>query len=431
MPAWLIATTMLAATACAGLPDQISMLEPSPALAETEPDMFDPDTFDQQRFEPFIAGEPPDPGVLNVRLAAHLAQLGTPAERIGAQPERRIVLGFTGDTLMHSPLWEQARKNARERGVGEYDFTPMMVGLHRVLGAVDLGICHLETPIAPVGEPLSTAPLYGVPPEVVEAIVAAGHQRCSTASNHVLDRGVKGIERTIEVLNEWGVSQHGMARTPDEIEPSVIDVGGIGLAHLSYTYSYNGLRPPRDEPWRSALIDTGRIIADARRARELGAEVVVLSMHWGGEGSHNVTGLQRSQAEAITGSGLVDLIVGHHAHVVQPIEYVNGVPVIFGLGNIISNLPVNERWPAASQDAAVAVVEVAIGANQTVSVGRPVIHPTWVDKEAGWIVRLVLDELANPDLGDRLRQRLQQSLQRTERVLGDWLPSGGLTNPDG
>ncbi|MEI2420061.1 CapA family protein, partial [Arthrospira platensis SPKY2] len=142
------------------------------------------------------------------------------------------------------------------------------------------------------------------------AIVAAGHQRCSTASNHSLDRGVAGIERTLEVLAEWGVSQHGMARTPEEIEPSVIDIGGIALSHLSYTYSYNGLQPPRGEPWRSALIDPGRIIDDAQRARERGAEVVVISMHWGGEGNHSVTALQRSQAEAITGSGLVDLIVG-------------------------------------------------------------------------------------------------------------------------
>jgi poly-gamma-glutamate capsule biosynthesis protein CapA/YwtB (metallophosphatase superfamily) len=415
LAALVLVAAALAGAACAGLPDQISMLEPEPASANN----------DQQTFEPSTAATSLGPQVLDTRLAAQLAELNTPAERITPPSDRQIILGFTGDTLMHSPLWDQARKNAQQRGAGEYDFTPMMSGLHRVLGGVDLGICHLETPIAPVGEPLSTAPLYGVPPEVVEAIVAAGHQRCSTASNHALDRGVNGIARTIEVLEEWGVSQHGMARTPEEIEPSVFDVGGIAITHLSYTYSYNGLRPPRDEPWRSALIDTGRIIEDARRARELGAEVVVISMHWGNEGSHAVSGLQRSQATAITNSGLVDLIVGHHAHVVQPIEIINGVPVIFGLGNIISNLPVNERWPAASQDAAVAVVDISVDSNGNVSVGRPIIHPTWVDKDAGWVVRLVLDELADADLSDGLRQRLEQSLRRTERVLGDWLPLGG------
>ncbi|MEI2421649.1 hypothetical protein V6O07_15345, partial [Arthrospira platensis SPKY2] len=80
----LMMVAMLAGAACAGMPDHISMLEPQQVLAET-----DEQTLDDQTFEPFTGGEPTDPGALDTRLAAHLAQLTTPAERIGAQPERR------------------------------------------------------------------------------------------------------------------------------------------------------------------------------------------------------------------------------------------------------------------------------------------------------------------------------------------------------
>lgn len=421
--------TLALGVACASPPSQIALVD-SPVTADRSSDRATGRPASSPPAEQIVrlddpldvAGDPSATPVLSEELADRLAALDTPAVRIVPDGVRRLRLGFTGDTLMHSPLWDQARRNAAAGGREGYDFTPMMRGLLPVLGGTDLAICHLETPIAPLGEPYSTAPLYGAPAEIVEALVASGHRRCSTASNHTLDRGVTGIARTIEVLESWGITQHGMARTPAEIEPSVLEVNGVRLAHMSYTFSYNGLRTPADEPWRSALIDPARIVADAARARELGAEVVIVSMHWGAEGSHQITSLQRSQAEQITASGLVDLIVGHHAHVVQPIELVNGVPVAFGLGNIISNLREFGDWPAATQDAAVLVTDLRLDPDGTVVVERIVIHPTWVDRDGGWVVRLVLDDLADPGLGPGRRRVLEQSLMRTERVLGDWFP---------
>ena len=90
-------------------------------------------------------------------------------------------MAFTGDTLVHSPLWRRAAFNAAGSG---YDFRPMLERLRPVLEPVDLAVCHFETPIAPEGEALSTAPIYGVPAEIADALVAAGYDRCSTASNH-------------------------------------------------------------------------------------------------------------------------------------------------------------------------------------------------------------------------------------------------------
>jgi poly-gamma-glutamate synthesis protein (capsule biosynthesis protein) len=212
-----------------------------------------------------------------------------------------------------------------------------------------------------------------------------------------------------------------MAREPADIRPRLFEVEGVTLSHLSYTWSYNGLSLPAGEGWRSALIDPERVVREARIARQMGADVVLVSLHWGAEGVHEPTRYQRGIADAITASGAIDLVIGHHAHVLQPIEQVNGTWVLFGLGNILSNLPTTDRWPAASQDAAVVTVTMEIGEDGGVTVERPVVHPTWVDKDAGWIVRLVQDELARDDVPDGRRGRLEASLERTRQVVGDFL----------
>ena len=342
---------------------------------------------------------------------------------------RRITMAFTGDILPHSPLWRQAARNAAAAGDEGHDFTPMLAALRTVHDTVDLAVCHLETPIAPAGEEFSTMPYYGVPAEIADAIAAAGFDRCSTASNHVADRGTAGIEHTVDVLEAVGVAQSGMARHQTEIEPSVFEVAGVEVGHLSYTWSYNGLSLPAGQEWRSALIDPDRIVADANRARELGAQVVIVSMHWGAEGVHTPTGYQREIADAITAPRVIDLVVGHHAHVLQPIEQVNDTWVLYGLGNVLSNLPTSDRWPAASQDAAIVTVAVVVDEHGTVVVERPTAEPTWVDRDAGWIVRLVDAELARDDLGAGQRGRLEASRNRTATVLGDFADPAATGSP--
>ena len=123
-------------------------------------------------------------------------------------------MAFTGDILPHSPLWRRAADNARVAGGTGFDFDPMLVGLAPLIAPVDLAVCHLETPIAPVGESLSTMPLYGVPAEIVDAIADAGYDRCSTASNHAADRGAAGIDRTVSVLEATGSASRAWRARP-------------------------------------------------------------------------------------------------------------------------------------------------------------------------------------------------------------------------
>ena len=344
----------------------------------------------------------------------------TPAITTTTTLSQSLTFAFTGDVLPHTPLINQAQRTALANQTG-YDFRPMFADVKQLISGVDVAICHLETPIAPDGEKLSTYPFFGVPKEITSALADAGFDRCSTASNHAYDRGNDGIDATVNALLEAGMQQSGMARTPEEIEPHIFVVDGINLCHLSYTFSYNGLIMPEETQWRSAIINTGLILRDAKRARELGSQATIVSMHWGNEKDSSLNSMQISIADELTASGLVDLIVGHHAHVVQPTKQVNGVWVMFGLGNVLSNLPTDERWPVNSQDAVIATTSLTISSLGKAVFAKPVMHPTWVDKDHGWVIRDIQKSLQSPLTPTRVAQELEMSLGRTSRVLGDYI----------
>ena len=346
-----------------------------------------------------------------------------------APTELSFTLAVSGDTLPHSRLWQGAKRNAIANGTVDkdgdaYDFRPMFELVKPILSSVDLAICHLETPIAPADEELSTFPFFGVPSEITDALAYAGYDRCSTASNHAMDRGTRGIDATLNALDRVRISHTGMARTPDEINPKLIFANRIAIAHMSYTFSYNGLPAASGETWRSALIDTDRILRDVRQARKLGAQVVLLSMHWGNERESTPSSYQTKIADEITKTGEVDLIIGSHAHVLQPIKLVNGTWVIYGLGNFLSDMPTtpkNPPWPASTQDGAIMTTNITVTPDGKVRVAKPVVIPTWVDRASGWQIRSVVGDLKSKDLNGFTHSELQASLKRTASVLDEYI----------
>ena len=329
-----------------------------------------------------------------------------------------ISLAFAGDVLIHSQVWKAATVHAGGSG---YDFTPMFARVKPLIESVDLAVCHLEVPLAAPGDEPTTNPLYSAPPEIAVAIKDAGFDRCSTASNHTFDKGAKGISATLDEFDALGLGQSGMARTADEIEPKVFGVKGIKVTHLSYTYGFNGISAPNDESWRSARIDPTRILADAQRARDLGANVVIVSMHWGRETQTELSEFQLTNADAITKSGLIDLVTGHHAHVVQKIDKVNGVWTIFGLSNLISYLPTTNAFSANTQDGIIATTNITLNPDGSVVVDKPSVHPIWVDKKNGVVVRPVIGDLADPSVPKPIKDDLRVSLERTRSVVGDFI----------
>jgi poly-gamma-glutamate capsule biosynthesis protein CapA/YwtB (metallophosphatase superfamily) len=318
---------------------------------------------------------------------------------------------------------DRARAYAAEGG---YDFTPMLRMVQPIVAAADVGICHLETPVAPPGTPPDGSyPDYGVPAQITAAIASAGFDRCSLASNHAMDKGAAGVDATLAAFDAAGLGHAGMARTPAEAGPALFDVAGVTIAHLSYTFSFNGRRLPKDQPWRSNLIDPARIVAEARQARQDGARFVVVSLHWGTEGSSAINSSQRRWAEEITASGAVDVIIGHHAHVVQPIEEVNGRWVVFGLGNFLTGM--GSSSPCCGirgQDGMMVRLRVTEQPDGSFAVARPEAIAVYVDRPSYVVLpvqRGLTDAGAAGPVGTGA---LARSLDRTGSVVGSYLVPG-------
>jgi poly-gamma-glutamate capsule biosynthesis protein CapA/YwtB (metallophosphatase superfamily) len=256
-----------------------------------------------------------------------------------AEHPRTFTLVATGDVLLHTALWDQARADAAAAGnPAGHDFGPMLAGVRPLVSGADVAICHMETPVAPPGGPFSSYPSFSVPPEIASALAATGYDACTTASNHTYDRGAEGVKRTLDALDAAGIRHAGSARTPQEAGvTTLLDVDGVRLALLSYTFGFNGIPAPGGQTWRSNPIDERRILTDANTARRRGAEVVVVALHWGDEYNHDPNGQQQALAPRLIRSPDIDLLLGHHAHVVQPIEAIDNEWVVYGMGNLVSN----------------------------------------------------------------------------------------------
>jgi poly-gamma-glutamate synthesis protein (capsule biosynthesis protein) len=286
-----------------------------------------------------VAEPTPTPTSTSTASPTTAAPRVTPTPTATPEPEpREFTIVATGDVLLHERLWTQAQRDAGPDGT--WDFAPQLASIAPIVDGADLSICHLETPLAPRGGPYKGYPQFSAPPQIVAGLVETGYTACSVASNHTFDQGGAGVDRTLTALDAAGLAHAGAARTPDEAaEPTLIDVptgdGSVTVGLLSYAYGFNGIPYPNGDTWRANVIDSEAILGEARRAREAGAEFVVLALHWGTEYGHDPNEQQRALAPELIGSPDIDLVLGHHAHVVQPMERFGDEWVIYGMGNLM------------------------------------------------------------------------------------------------
>lgn len=257
-------------------------------------------------------------------------------------------MAAAGDILPHRPVVTSARTYAVGTSSG-FDFRPMFAEVRSVLSNADLALCHLETPLSADNRNLAepNTLIFNSPREVGEALKWAGFDGCEFASNHTWDRGLEGLRQTISIVEDEGMGYAGPQADEDEAgSAAFFDAAGVRMAHLAYSYSlFNNWGPntdvPPEAPWTGRamwpVVGAEGILDDARTARAEGAEVVVVSMHWGEEYVSEPTQDQRQLAEALLTSGEVDAILGTHVHVVQPCETIDGRPVAYGMGNFLSN----------------------------------------------------------------------------------------------
>jgi poly-gamma-glutamate synthesis protein (capsule biosynthesis protein) len=259
--------------------------------------------------------------------------LGKPSPPGGDGPRRFTVL-MSGDVLLRDTLWAQAARDAKANGENGYDFRAMLAGVRPRISAADLAICHFETPVGAAGGPFSDYPVFKVPPQIVPALAWAGYDACTTASNHTLDAGQAGVDRTLAALDAAGIAHAGSASSSSEDNrTTMLRVRGVKVALLSYTYGLNGFQAPAGKSWIVDTIDPEQILAEARRARRVGAAVVLVALHWGQEYRNEPTSDQRRIAKRLVASPDVDLVYGHHAHVPQPFDKIGGKWIAYGLGN--------------------------------------------------------------------------------------------------
>jgi len=331
-----------------------------------------------------------------------------------------IRLAFAGDLLTHLPLVGVAEQYGRPRGA-RYDFGPMLAPMEPILESADVAICHLEVPLAADQDAISGYPAFGAPTELVDAIDAAGYDGCSTASNHSLDQGRTGLDATLDALDGAGLGHAGTARTGTEgATTTFYEIDGAKVAHLSYAYDFNGYKIPGDAPFAVNQIDAERIAADARTARERGAQLVVLSLHWGTEYQHEPSQYQRDVVSLVLPSPDIDVIVGHHAHVVQPIEKVGDTYVVFGLGNQLANQPEVPR-----SDGLTVVLRAAKQADGRYEVSAIDAIPTFVDTTT-YRVLPIGRTLDSPGSGGDLRATLEASYERTAAIIAG-TPTEGVS----
>ncbi|RBY93739.1 CapA family protein [Blastococcus sp. TF02-8] len=247
------------------------------------------------------------------------------------EPESLTILA-TGDVLVHQG---RALTTGARQADGSYDFGQVFAPVAGLVSGADLAICHLETPVAPEGGPYRGYPSFAVQPEIVGALAGAGYDLCSTASNHSLDAGFEGLTRTLDTLDEAGVAHTGTHRSEAE-SPTLVDVHGVAVGHVAATFGLNGVPLPAGRDWAvdvAAVPDVDGMLAQAAAARAAGAEIVVASLHCCREYDEDPTPAQVAAVRALLASPDVDLVLGHHAHVVQPFEQIGGKWVAYGLGN--------------------------------------------------------------------------------------------------
>ena len=252
-------------------------------------------------------------------------------------------LFMVGDALIHSTLYQDAKQSD-----GSYDFKPMLELIKPISSTYDLVYYNQETILGGVELGLSNYPRFNSPYEVGDAFIDAGFNLVSLATNHTMDKNEQGV---INSVNYWKkhkdkVVYSGQWISAEEREAETAQVyekNGIKYAFLSYTTWTNGLETPVGKEYLNNVYSDEKAAADIAKVKDK-VDVIIVAMHWGTEYSLGVSYDQDRIAKYLSDLG-VNIIIGAHPHVVEPVEYINDGKtfVIYSLGNFISDQEGNER----------------------------------------------------------------------------------------
>ena len=239
----------------------------------------------------------------------------------------------TGDALIHNAVyWEYA---IGDRDTGPYNFDGALDYVRDIVSKYDIAYYNQETPIAG-GNP-SGYPRFSTPSEFGDAMIKAGFNMISTATNHTIDKGEDGILNFYNYLKEQdGIAFNGISDSKENRNTYIIgEKNNITYAMLSYTTSTNGLPVPSGKDYLLNVYDEEQVKEDIEAVRDK-VDVLIVAMHWGVEYASTPNASQEEIAEYLASLD-VDIILGAHPHVLQPITWIDDTLVMYSLGNFISN----------------------------------------------------------------------------------------------
>jgi len=259
-----------------------------------------------------------------------------PASTVPVNNDKYISIVTLGDNLLHMPVI-----NSGKQSDGTYDFSHLFEKLQPKIKEADIAVIGQETVFGGEDKGYSGYPLFNSPSDMGKTLVNEGFDVVLHASNHILDKGVSGVENTLEFWENYPeVKVLGINKSQEEKETvEVIEVKGAKLALLNYTYGTNGLMLPSDKKYLVNYIDENKIYTDSAYAEE-NADFTIAFMHWGTEYSIKPDSFQKELAKKMCEWG-VDLIIGSHPHVIEPVEWIeaenkNRMLVYYSLGNFVS-----------------------------------------------------------------------------------------------
>lgn len=262
-------------------------------------------------------------------------------ESVSANGPAEAALLFVGDAMQHQAQIDRAKELGTDGG---YDYSESFSLIAPAVRNADYAVVNLEVPLGGGKGGYTGYPCFSAPDAFAVALKDAGFDLFLTANNHTLDRSDAGLRRTLTVLDSLQVDHTGTFYDKSERDvkvPFIKSVNGIKVAFLNYTYGTNGLEAKSGA--EVAYINKDEMAAEIEKARKAGAEFVVVLPHWGVEYVLTENANQRDLAQYLIDNG-VDMIIGGHPHVVQPMKVIHSdkydkdVLVVYSLGNFISNM---------------------------------------------------------------------------------------------
>lgn len=273
---------------------------------------------------------------LNSPVSAKEKKTRTPVEK--EETEKKVTLSMVGDVLLHLTVQGTVKDKK-----GNYNYKPIFKEIKKTIQSYDIAIVNQETILGGKELGISGYPMFNASYEIGDAIYDAGFDVILHANNHALDRGKKGIFNTLnfwkKTYPELGVV--GMYSNEKESKKIYIhEKNGIKIAILNYTYGTNGLKPPVDMPYAVNYLNKKKVESDIKKAKKQ-ADFVIVCPHWGTEYYHGVSDYQKYWANIFL-KNKVDLVIGAHPHVIEPVEWMEDkktghkMLVYYSLGNFLN-----------------------------------------------------------------------------------------------